>query len=171
MGRFEDAIRLAEQTGRSADITAVRRMQSRTGVSFNLEQQLSKTASVFVKGGVANGNIEPYEFSDVDRTIATGVTLKGSAWGRSDDTLAIAGVINGISRVHQQFLNAGGLGILIGDGRLPHPGPEQIVEAYYDVAAIKALHVTLDYQFVDHPGYNRDRGPVSVGTIRLHAQF
>lgn len=171
MGRFEDAIRLAEQTGRSADITAVRRMQSRTGVSFNLEQQLSKTASVFVKGGVANGNIEPYEFSDVDRTIATGVTLKGSAWGRSDDTLAIAGVINGISRVHQQFLNAGGLGILIGDGRLPHPGPEQIVEAYYDLAVIKALHVTLDYQFVDHPGYNRDRGPVSVGAIRLHAQF
>jgi high affinity Mn2+ porin len=140
-------------------------------VSFNLEQQLSKEASIFVKGGAANGNIEPYEFTDVDRTIASGVTLKGSAWGRSDDTLAIAGVINGISRVHQQFLNAGGLGILIGDGRLPHPGPEQIVEAYYDLAVIKALHVTLDYQFINHPGYNRDRGPVSVGALRLHAQF
>lgn len=171
MGRFEDAIRLAGLTGQPADIAAVRRMQSRAGVSFNLEQQLSKEASIFVKGGAANGNIEPYEFTDVDRTIASGVTLKGSAWGRSDDTLAIAGVINGISRVHQQFLNAGGLGILIGDGRLPHPGPEQIVEAYYDLAVIKALHVTLDYQFINHPGYNRDRGPVSVGALRLHAQF
>jgi high affinity Mn2+ porin len=171
MGRFEDAIRLAQLTGEPADIAAVRRMRDRAGISFNLEQQLSKSTSLFVKGGVANGNIEPYEFTDVDRTVAAGVTVKGKGWGRDDDTVGFAGVVNGISRVHQQFLNAGGLGILVGDGQLPHPGPEYIAEAYYDVALTKPLHLSLDAQFVAHPGYNRNRGPVPVGGVRLHAQF
>ena len=171
MGRFEDAIRLAEQTGKPADIAAVRRTRSRAGVSFNLEQQLSKSTAVFAKGGVANGNIEPYEFTDVDRTIAAGLTVKGVAWGRDDDTFAIAGVANSISAVHRRFLDAGGLGILVGDGRLPHAGPEHIVEAYYDFALAKPVHLSLDAQLVDHPGYNLDRGPVPVGAIRLHAQF
>jgi high affinity Mn2+ porin len=80
-------------------------------------------------------------------------------------------VVNGISAVHKRFLDAGGLGILIGDGKLPHPGAEQIVETYYDLGLTKALHASLDGQFINHPAYNRDRGPVWVGAIRLHAQF
>jgi high affinity Mn2+ porin len=171
MGRFEDAIRLAELTGEPADIAAVRRFRSRAGISFSLEQQVSKNISVFAKGGLANGNVEPYEFSDIDRTLAAGVSIKGAGWGRDDDTVGLAGVNNVISRVHQRFLDAGGLGILVGDGRLPHPGPEQIVEAYYDMAVAKPLHVTLDAQFIRHPAYNRDRGPVPVGAVRLHAEF
>jgi high affinity Mn2+ porin len=171
MGRFEDAIRLAALTGEPADITAVRRMQSRAGISFNVEQQLSKVASIFVKGGVANGSIEPYEFTDVDRSLAGGVTFKGAAWGRSNDSIGVAAVVNGISAVHKRFLDAGGLGILIGDGKLPHPGAEQIVETYYDLGLTNALHASLDGQFINHPAYNRDRGPVWVGAIRLHAQF
>jgi high affinity Mn2+ porin len=171
MGRFEDAIRLAELTGEAADIAAVRHTRSRAGISFNVEQQVSKTASFFVKGGIANGNIEPYEFTDVDRTLAAGLTLKGNGWGRSSDTIGFAGVINGISDVHKRFLDAGGLGILVGDGKLPHPGPEQIIEAYYDLAIVSRVHASLDGQFINHPAYNRDRGPVSVGAIRLHAEF
>jgi high affinity Mn2+ porin len=171
MGRFEDAIRLAEQTGEPADISAVRRYRSRAGVSFNLEQDISKSLSVFAKGGFGNGNVEPYEFSDIDRTIATGISVKGSGWGRDGDTLGFAAVHNVISRIHERFLDAGGLGILVGDGKLPHPGPEQIAEAYYDLALAKPLHLTLDGQFVRHPAYNRDRGPVPVGAIRLHAEF
>lgn len=171
MGRFADAIRLAQVSGGPADIVPVRRMQNRTGVSFNFEQQISKAVSVFVKGGVTNGAIEPYEFSDVDRTIAAGTTIKGSSWGRADDRIGIAGVLNAITRTHQKFLDAGGLGILIGDGRLPHPGPEEILESYYDVALAKPLHLSIDAQFVNHPGYNRDRGPVPIGAVRLHAEF
>ena len=171
MGRFEDAIRLALQTGEPADIAAVRQMRDRAGVSFNLEQQLGKSLAMFIKGGLTNGNIEPYEFSDVDRTVAAGMTVKGTGWGRSGDTVGLAGVVNGISRIHQQFLDAGGLGILVGDGRLPHPGDEYIAEAYYDFALAKPLHLSIDAQFVDHPGYNRDRGPVPIGGLRLHAQF
>lgn len=171
MGRFEDAIRLAEQTGGPADIAAVRQTRNRAGISFNLEQQVSKSTAMFVKGGLTNGNIEPYEFTDVDRTLAVGATVKGTGWGRGDDTVGVAGVVNGITRVHQQFLNAGGLGILVGDGKLPHPGGEYLAEAYYDVALAKPLHLSFDAQLVVHPGYNRDRGPVPVGGLRLHAQF
>jgi high affinity Mn2+ porin len=171
MGRFADAIALAEATGEPADIVAVRRMRNRAGVSFNIEQQITDATSIFVKGGIVNGNIEPYEFTDVDRSLAAGLTVKGKGWGRPDDTLGLAGVINGISRVHERFLDAGGLGILIGDGKLPHPGPEEIVEAYYDLALAKQVHLSLDGQLIEHPGYNRDRGPVPVGGMRIHAEF
>jgi high affinity Mn2+ porin len=75
-----------------------------------------------------------------------------------------------ISAPHIAYLNAGGLGILVGDGQLPHPGPEQIIETYYSFP-LGALRATLDYQFFMNPGYNRDRGPVSVLGTRLHAQF
>ena len=171
MGRFGDAIRLAESTGEPADIVAVRHMQSRAGVSFNLEQQVTGAASIFFKGGIADGNMEPFEFTDVDRSLAAGLTVKGGAWGRAHDTVGIAAVVNGISDVHKRFLDAGGLGILIGDGQLPHPGSEQVLEAFYDVALAKPVHISLDGQFINHPAYNRDRGPVPVGAIRLHAEF
>ena len=80
-------------------------------------------------------------------------------------------MVNGASDARERFLDAGGLGILIGDGQLPHPGAEEIVEAYYDVGLPHSAHVSVDYQFIEHPGYNRDRGPVSVFAVRLHGQF
>jgi high affinity Mn2+ porin len=85
--------------------------------------------------------------------------------------VGLAGVENGISRIHQIYFDDGGLGLLIGDGRLPHPGPESILETYYDAALRKGLTLTFDYQYVDNPAYNRDRGPVSILAARLHAQF
>jgi len=171
MGNFDDAIRLAQATGQPADIAAVRRYRSRRGVSFNLEQQLTASVGAFVKGGVAGGDTEPYEFADIDRSLAAGASVKGDLWRRPDDTWAVAGVVNGVSRVHETFLDFGGTGILVGDGQLPHPSAEQILETYYDLAVAKPLHLSLDYQFVNHPAYNRDRGPVSIGALRLHAQF
>lgn len=171
MGRLDDAIRLAQASGQPADIAAVRAYRNRTGVSFSLEQQLAPDLGLFMKGGLADGRLESFDFTDIDRTLAAGLSMKGKRWGRPDDTVAIAGVSNGISKIRQQFFNAGGLGILVGDGRLPHPGDEQIVEAYYDWAATATAHVSLDYQWVKNPGYNRDRGPVSIGAVRLHAQF
>jgi high affinity Mn2+ porin len=98
-----------------------------------------------VRAGIADGNKEPYEFADIDRTVAAGLSVSGKQWGRDDDTFGIAGVINGISGVHQAFLNAGGLGILVGDGQLPNPGSEKIVETYYSFPVF-STKVTLDYQ-------------------------
>ena len=170
MGSFEDAIALAEIIGGPADIAAVRKYQSRGGVSANLEQEITSDLGAFVRAGWANGNVEPYEFTDIDRTVAAGLSLSGRQWGRPDDTVGLAGIVNGISKIHEEFLNDGGLGILVGDGILPHPGPEQIIETYYELP-VSYLKLTLDYQFIVNPGYNEDRGPVSVFAARLHAQF
>jgi high affinity Mn2+ porin len=171
MGNFDDAIALAAVTGGPADIAAVRHYNSRGGLSINLEQQITEELGLFARAGVANGDIEPYEFTDVDRTAAAGLSLAGKQWGRPDDTVGLAGVINGITKTHEAFLNDGGLGILVGDGMLPHPGPEQIVEAYYSYAVSASTHVSADYQFVVNPGYNEDRGPASIFSARLHTQF
>jgi high affinity Mn2+ porin len=85
--------------------------------------------------------------------------------------VGLAGAVNRISHQGKLYLAAGGLGGIIGDGQLPNAGPEQILEAYYRVAAFSFAHITADYQFINHPAYNRERGPVLVFGIRLHAQF
>ncbi len=171
MATYADAIALAAITGGPANVALVRDYRSRSGISFDLQQQVTGALGVFLRGGLAGGNVEPYEFTDVDRSISGGLSLKGKAWGRPSDTIGLAGVINAISRQHQLYLADGGLGILVGDGQLPHPGPEDILETYYDIPLGKYLHLAADYQFVNNPGYNRDRGPVHIFAGRIHAQF
>ena len=170
MGSFEDAILLAAMTGMPADIAAVRRYQSRGGIGMNLEQQITPDLGFFARAGWADGTKEPFEFTDIDRTVAAGFSISGRQWGREGDVWGIAGVVNGIASVHQAFLNAGGLGILVGDGQLPHPGNEGIFETYYSLPWF-AARITLDYQLIVNPAYNRDRGPASVFGVRLHTQY
>jgi high affinity Mn2+ porin len=153
------------------DIAALRRYRSRVGLSFGVEQELAPELGAFIRAGKAAGNVETYEFTDVDRALAVGLSLQGARWRRANDTVGIAAVNNAISGVREAYLNAGGLGILVGDGRLPHPGPERIIESYYSAAVFNFARLSLDYQWIDHPAYNRDRGPVSVIAVRLHAQF
>jgi high affinity Mn2+ porin len=170
MGRFDDAIALGSLTGTAASTAAVRRYTSRAGVNVNLEQHIADGLGAFGRFGFADGNIEPYEFSDIDRTASAGLSISGKRWNRPDDTFGVAGVVNGIAAVHQAYFNAGGLGILVGDGQLPHPGHEQIIETYYALP-LGSWNATADYQFIANPGYNRDRGPVSVFSGRLRRQF
>ena len=170
-GSFQDATDLALATGQPADINAVRMYTSRPGVSLNLEQQVSQNWGVFARAGWADGNIEPWDFTDIDRSVSAGVSINGKQWGRPDDTIGLAGVVNGISGVHEAFLNAGGLGILAGDGQLPNPGLEQIIEMYYSYALSASTRLTFDYQFIANPAYNADRGPVNVFAGRYHTAF
>ena len=171
MGLLDEAVALAESTNTPVDIAAVRRYRTRSGISFSGEQEITADLGAFIRAGVAGGNVEAYEFTDVDRTFAVGLSLRGSRWHRADDTIALAAVNNAISGARKNYLDAGGLGLLIGDGQLPHPGPEQIIESYYSAAMLRVIHVALDYQWISHPAYNRDRGPVSVIAVRLHAEF
>jgi high affinity Mn2+ porin len=173
MGLLDQAVSLAQATGLDATtaLDDVRRYRSRAGVSFSWEQQLSSDLGVFARAGKAGGNVEVYEFADVDRTAVMGLSLNGKRWGRAEDTVGLAAIDNGISAAREQYLNAGGLGILIGDGMLPHPGAEQILETYYRWAAAQWAQFTLDYQYVINPAYNSDRGPVSIVALRVHAQF
>jgi high affinity Mn2+ porin len=171
MGLLDEAVQRAQANGEAVDIAAVRRYRSRLGASLDLEQQLSADLGLFARVGKAAGNVEAYEFSDIDRTVSAGLSIKGSAWHRSNDTIGVAAIINGISAEREHYLNAGGLGILVGDGKLPHPGPEQIAETYYRLDVFSHAELSLDYQWVRDPAYNTDRGPVSIFAVRVHAQF
>ena len=171
MGLLDEAVQVAQASGDPVDIAAVRRLRNRPGADLSLEQQIAEDLGMFARVGKSAGNVETYEFSDIDRTLAAGLSLKGSRWGRTDDTVGLAGIVNHISAAREEFLNAGGLGILAGDGQLPHAGPEQILEAYYNLGLVPQAHLSLDYQFVKNPAYNRDRGPVSIFAVRFHAQF
>ena len=170
MGRYADAVALARATGAPADTALVRRYASRPGGSVNLEQEVADGVGVFARAGFDDGTHESYEYTDIDRSVSAGVSVKGARWGRKDDTAAVAGVVNVVSGVHQRYLDAGGLGILIGDGRLPHPDDEHILEAYYKAGLPHAVDATLDVQAIGSPAYNRDRGPVVVFGLRLHTQ-
>jgi high affinity Mn2+ porin len=171
MGLLDAAVAAAAHDGGPVDIASVRSYRSRTGIHVLAEQQISDELGVFARAGGASGNVEAYEFTDIDRAIEAGLSLNGARWRRPRDTVGLAAMVNGISAARQRFLNAGGLGILVGDGRLPHPRSEQILEAYYSVAALSSASVTFDYQRINQPAYNSDRGPVSVFSIRLHGQF
>jgi high affinity Mn2+ porin len=173
MGNFEEALALSHATGLDASdaLAAVRTYQSRPGVSLNLAQQVTDTVGVFARAGLADGNVEPWDNTDCDRTIQAGVSVSGKCWKRPDDTIGIAGVINGIFNAHMEYFNAGGLGIVIGDGKLPHYGPEQIIETYYSYALSASTGISLDYQFIRNPAYNTDRGPVNVFGVRFHWHF
>jgi high affinity Mn2+ porin len=173
MALLNDAVALAQSTGETLHETlvAVRRYRDRIGASLNLEQQLSSDLGMFARAGKASGNVETYEFTDVDRTISVGLSLKGKSWGRTDDNIGLVGIVNGISATRERFLNAGGLGILVGDGQLPHPGAEQILETYYRLAVVPWAQLTFDYQYVVNPAFNTERGPVSIFAVRIHAQF
>jgi high affinity Mn2+ porin len=171
MGGYKAAIALAAQTNQPADVALVRNYQSRTGIGLSAEQQIRDDLGVFARAGWADGSKEAYEFTDVDRTLAAGLSWKGMRWKRPDDTIGAALVDNGASRDLRRYLNDGGLGILVGDGRLIHARDEHILETYYSYAVIKPVRIALDYQFIQNPAYNRDRGPVNVFGARLHTQF
>lgn len=171
MALLDDAIAYAEVHGGAVDPALVRRYRDRFGLHLTVEQQLTAAMGLFLRAGGSSGNVEAYEFTDIDRTASGGVSVKGMQWSRPDDTAGLALIVNEISGARRRYLAAGGLGILVGDGRLPNPGREQIVETYYDVAVLHAAHVAFDYQFVRNPAYNTDRGPVSIFAIRLHAQL
>jgi high affinity Mn2+ porin len=171
MGTFDDAIALGEATHMTPDTGLVRHYRTRPGISMNLEQSLTSDLGLFVRAGDDDGRYESYEYTDIDETLAAGLSLGGDRWGRKDDRLAIAGVIDQISDAHQRYLADGGLGILVGDGKLPHPGPEEIVETYYKWAVTKHVALTFDVQLIGNPAYNRDRGPAPVLGARLHAEY
>src|SRR3984893_2875970 len=171
MGSYSEATQIALQTGMPADIAAVRKTHNRGGVGLNLEQQLPGDLGFFARAGWSQGQYEAFEFTDINKTVSFGLSLTGPRWGRPDDTVGVAVAVNNASSAAKRFFAAGGLGILVGDGRLVHSGPESIFETYYSFATFSGAKLTLDYQFINNPAYNRDRGPVSVFGVRAHIEF
>ncbi|MBR1217201.1 carbohydrate porin [Bradyrhizobium sp. U87765 SZCCT0131] len=149
---------------------SIRQERWKYGFYINGEQQVATDIGVFARLSWNDGQNEILSFTDIDQSLSGGVSIKGSYWGRSADTVGIGGAINGLSRAHRDFLAAGGNGLLIGDGALNYR-PEQIVEAYYAYALNKSVTLTADYQLVVNPAYNADRGPASIFSGRVHAEF
>ncbi|MBB3957558.1 carbohydrate porin [Novosphingobium sediminicola] len=165
--RFDEAL----AKGVPLDLTPARRRQDRFGIALNAEQDVTDALGLFLRAGTSDGAIETYDFTDIDRSLAFGGALKGKAWGRPQDTLAVAGVVSDISDAHKRWLAAGGMGVLVGDGALPHPGDERIIEVYYAFRPVGWGALTVDYQHIANPGYNRDRGPADIVALRVHAGF
>jgi high affinity Mn2+ porin len=167
MGSYQDTL---NNPSLNEDITLTRDYRFKFGFGLNWEQELTKSIGAFVRLGWSDGRNEAWMFSDVDHSASFGLSVKGDSWHRPRDTFGVAGVINGISPVHRDFFAAGGLGIFAGDGKLNY-GLEQIAETYYDFEICKAMYGALDYQFIANPAFNRDRGPVSVLSARIHVSF
>ncbi len=170
MADYREAIADGATRGSPPDPARVRRYRSRPGGSLNLEQEVAAGVGVFARAGWDDGTLESYEYTDIDRSLSAGVSVAGARWGRKRDVLGLAGVVNDISAEHADYLDAGGLGILIGDGRLPHKSSERIFEGYYKAALAGGVELTFDAQVVGNPAYNADRGPATVLGLRLHAQ-
>ena len=140
------------------------------GFGINFEQPLNDWIGVFGRWGWNEGRHESYAYTEVDETQEIGLGASGNRWHRKFDRAGLVFVSNGISRDHQEYLALGGNGFLLGDGRLNY-GRENIVETYYTLHVWRGFYPSFGVQYVDHPGYNRDRGPVVAPTLRLHLEF
>jgi high affinity Mn2+ porin len=168
MGDYRDAIDNSPVDPRTASARSYD--HPKYGFGLNFEQSLTSDVGIFGRAGWNNGQSESFAFTEVDRTISLGVSIKGTSWTRPNDVIGIAGVMSGLSQDHRDYLAAGGLGFELGDGKLSY-APEEVIETYYLLALSRNMFLTADYQFIDHPGYNSARGPVSIGGFRAHFEF
>ncbi len=168
MANFDDA--LAAAAGGVPTLDGVRRRQAKVGWGLALEQELGATLGAFVRLGRHDGKTEPYSYASIDDAVSAGLNWRGAAWSRADDEVGLALASNGLSPSHRRFLAAGGSDYFLGDGRLNY-GRETIAEAYYAAALGHGLKLSLDLQHIARPGYNRDRGPVNLLALRLHAEL
>jgi len=173
MGIYHDAIVAAQGTGQPPNIVADDQPGRRKrGFGINLEQPLADDGEtgLFARAGWNDGHTESFAFTEVDGHLSAGVQVSGVHWRRGDDRFGVAYVQHLLSADHRSYLALGGNGFLLGDGRLDY-GHEQIVEAYYRIQLGKYVQVSPDAQFIENPGYNRDRGPATVISLRLRAAF
>jgi high affinity Mn2+ porin len=141
--------------------------RTKYGFGINCEQQINNNIGTFFRASWNDGKNETWEFTEIDRSASFGISSTGNRWNRQNDNLGLAYVISGLSAPHRNYLSAGGMGFELGDGNLNY-ALEQLAEIYYSVELTKSIFMSGAYQFIQNPGYNRDRGPVNVFSIRVH---
>jgi len=171
MGIYRDQIILAAEQGVTPDITDHPwHITRKYGFGINTEQSLTRYLTAFARFGWNNGKTESFAYTEVDQTFAQGIGATGAWWHRKQDRAGVAFITNAIKKDHQNYLAAGGLGFLLGDGGLNY-GRENILETYYTVHVWRGIYLAPGVQHISNPGYNRDRGPVTVPTFRAHVEF
>jgi high affinity Mn2+ porin len=140
------------------------------GFGYNFQQEVTDHLRIAGRFGWNEGQHESFAYTEVDQTVLLGADYDGAQWGRKNDKVGVSLVSNAIKKDHQNYLADGGLGFLLGDGRL-HYGRETTEEAYYNAHTWRGLYFALGLSHIDNPGYNRDRGPVWVPSVRCHVEF
>lgn len=144
--------------------------RTKYGAGLNIEQAITADLGAFLRIAKADGRTETFAFTEADGSFSTGLALKGTKWGRADDTVGVAWMRNTLSKDRRDYLANGGISFFIGDGKLNYR-PESIVETYYSFQANKNFWLTADWQRIANPAYNADRGPANIYGIRLHTEF
>lgn len=172
MGVYKNAVAIASQTTDTPDVTLTRQKGNRKyGFGINAEKEITDYAGVFARASYNDGRTETWMFTEIDNSFSAGVSLQGKKWKREYDLAGLAFVSNGISSDHINYLKAGGVGFMVGDGRLNY-SREHIIELFYKLAIHEDhFFITPDYQFVINPAYNKDRGPVNIFALRVHTKF
>ena len=172
LGNYREAINaFLVGTDATPDVSAHRHQDSlKYGFGFNFEQELPRSIRVYSRIGWNEGEHESFAYTEVNNTFSLGADISGERWGRKLDRVGLAGVTNGLSKAHREYLALGGLGFLLGDGALNY-GREGIVESYYNLHVWRGVYFAGLLQYIQNPGYNRDRGPVIVPGSRLHVDF
>ncbi|GAC1397858.1 MAG: hypothetical protein NVSMB63_18180 [Sediminibacterium sp.] len=141
------------------------------GFALNAEQAITDAFGLFTRLNWSDGHSGDWAFTEIDRNLQLGMNITGKSWKRPDDAFGLAVAINGLSPGHRAYLKSGGIGFIIGDGNLNY-GTENIFETYYRARVNKFLTISLDYQFILNPGYNKDRkGPVHIPGVRVHIEL
>jgi high affinity Mn2+ porin len=172
MGVYRDANTdfLAGKTARPIITDHPEHTTVKYGFDVNLLQQITPNARAFARFGWNEGQHESFAYTEVDQTFQFGVDLAGKRWRRKLDKVGAVVVSNAIKKDHREYLRLGGLGFLLGDGNLNY-GRENIVEGYYNLHIWRGIYSAFDLQHINNPGYNRDRGPVLVPSLRFHLEL
>lgn len=168
MGNYNQSIALNPE---SPDIKTTEKYgHTKYGFGLNGEQEITKDLGVFLRAGWNDGKNETWEFTEIDRSVSCGISVNGERWKRKNDNIGLAYVVSGLSAPHRNYLKDGGLGFELGDGNLNY-ALENLLEFYYSMELIKNINLSGAYQFIGNPGYNKDRGPVNVFSIRVHIEI
>jgi len=187
MARFDDAVaalraspthtatgctgfNYGSQNSMAPDLCWARRPNVKWGVGVNLEQNVYRDIGIFLRGMYSDGETEVYSYTSTDRSLSLGVLARGSLWKRPRDYAGIGFSVGWISKSHAEYLRLGGVDGFIGDGTIT-AAPESVVEAFYGVNLSSSVWLSGDYQLINNPAYNSDRGHVSIFGVRLHAEF
>ncbi len=172
MGLYRDAVNdYIEHITPTPEITSVEKFGAlKYGVDFNVEQNVTANLRLAGRFGWNEGQHESFAYTEDDQTFTFGGDYAGSRWHRKLDKIGVAFVTNAIKKDHQNYLKLGGLGFILGDGTLNY-AREDILEAYYNAHAWRGLYYAVGDSFIEHPGYNQDRGPINVESVRVHLEF